>query len=95
VSHSVNVTVLLVGKAYGEYVLALFLYACFYNGCWKRKRPSVSVHYEGACILFKLSIVFCLSQIKQTMNKYRKAAIPENGHHQKVCCSIKGGRLDA
>jgi hypothetical protein len=78
VSHSVNVTVILANYAYGEQVLVLFLYACFNNGCWRRKRPSVCVQYEGACISFEvdmphirftLSIMFCLSQLKKTMNK--------------------------
>jgi len=41
-------------------------------------------------ILFALSIVyFFLSQLRQTVNKYGKVVIPENGHHPKVCCSVR------
>jgi hypothetical protein len=64
----------------------------------KKNKPSVSVQYDGACfslevdkrrILFMLSLIFCLSQLKQPMNKYGKVAIPDNGHHPKVCCSAR------
>lgn len=58
----------------------------------------MSVLCIGACItfevdkqhiLFTLSIVSCLSQLKQTINKYGKVAIPENGHYPKVWYSVR------
>jgi hypothetical protein len=64
----------------------------------KKKKPSVSVQYEGRCIsfevdkpriLFMLSIVSCLFQLKQSMNKYGKVEIPEKEHHPKFCCSVR------